>query len=128
MTTKFVCPKCGGSTWGTVDADIMDIVACHSDTDGTPLSLRDGEPVNAARNRPCGWTGKRSECGLQHRSPLTSSQQLLLDLLGQSHPLRVRLRKAILKQSWQEGETFDEVMGAIGTWLAVLRTQWKLLS
>jgi hypothetical protein len=47
--TKFKCPKCGCSHWGTVttlDLSASGIVCCHND------------------NPPCDWQGRRDECGL----------------------------------------------------------------
>lgn len=64
---EFKCPKCGGKSWGTLDADNMDVVSCSSDEAGVSLSQR---CFSGSRPGPmCRWRGRRSECGLAAPKP-----------------------------------------------------------
>lgn len=60
----FTCPQCGGHVFGTVSESTVE---CHSDDTGKSLSMTEEEfigGVPAKRSSPCGWRGRRDECGL----------------------------------------------------------------
>lgn len=74
MTHTFICPRCGGSQFGTtgelVDGKhVVTGIQCHNRHDGKPFQCERGSVTHEMRTgfrlteKPCGWTGIYDEKG-----------------------------------------------------------------